>query len=97
MTLRCGKCKECAYWTDECKRINLSVNNGKGNPHLPGETLCWCCKNAVPDAEGRRGCEWSIYNQKVPGWDADRVILSDQEECRTWSYIVKRCPKFVRG
>lgn len=94
--LRAGKCQECYYWTDECKEINLSCNAGRGNPHLPGETLCWCCKNAIPDG-GLKGCEWSVYRQPVPGWEADKTVLSDQGGYKTWSYIVKRCPKFVRG
>lgn len=62
-------------------------------------TLCWLCANAVPSPSPngcgyKTGCEWSIYGQKVPGWDA--------EECRIGgltkpSFLVKSCPKFKRG
>ena len=32
-------------------------------------TLCWGCGNAVPDAEGERGCPWSREGKPVEaGW-----------------------------
>ena len=35
-------------------------------------TLCWGCGNAVPDAEGERGCPWSREGKPVEGWVAER-------------------------
>lgn len=89
------KCKHCQYWCDACKEINLQH---PGQAHLPTESLCWCCKNAVPDKECTRGCDWSIKGKPIDGWEvteASTFVMSDGRQGRT--YKVARCPKFERG
>lgn len=89
------KCKSCPYWCDECKRLNY------GRPsqaHLPTESLCWCCKNAVPDKEGTRGCSWSLNKQPVKGWKVEASSEYHMADGRVAiSYKVSRCPKFERS
>ena len=38
-------------------------------------SICWECKNAVPDE--KYGCTWSISGGKVPveGWDAEPTVI----------------------
>ena len=66
-------------------------------------TLCWGCGNAVPDAEGERGCPWSREGRPVEGWVAERRDIHIQpkrpgEERRAIeSYQVITCPEFVPG
>lgn len=96
--VKSGKCITCPYFSTKCVEINNSHNSGNGNPHQPGESLCWCCKHSIPSTKvANKGCEWSMYRQKVPGWTAEKVKLSDQAGYKTISYVVKRCPKFERG
>ena len=96
--VKSGKCVTCPYFSAKCVEINKSHNSGNSNPHQPGESLCWCCKHSIPSTKvPNKGCEWSMYRQKVPGWDAEKVKLSDQAGYKTISYVVKRCPKFERG
>ncbi len=96
-TYQCGKCLDCEYWCDECLERNTSANFGRGNQHLIGESLCWCCANAVPDYEKGRGCEWSMYRQPVPGWEAESDYINDYDGKMRRRYCVIKCPKFVRG
>ena len=51
------------------------------------ESLCWTCVNSVPRLEEKRGCEWSILFQDVPGWDAKRTGTSVK---------VRSCPKYKK-
>ena len=51
------------------------------------KSLCWFCKNAVPDV--KRGCSWSRSLEPVSGWDA---IPSKH---LAGSYRVRSCPEFV--
>ena len=66
-------------------------------------TICWACGNAVPDAEGERGCPWSREGKPVEGWVAERRDIRIQpkrlgEERRAVeSYQVITCPEFVPG
>ena len=66
-------------------------------------TICWACGNAVPDAEGERGCPWSREGKPVEGWVAERRDIRIQpkrpgEERRAVeSYQVITCPSFVPG
>ena len=66
-------------------------------------TICWACGNAVPDAEGERGCPWSREGRPVEGWEAERRDIRIQprrpgEERRAVeSYQVITCPVFVPG
>ena len=66
-------------------------------------TICWACANAVPDAEGERGCSWSREGKPVEGWVAERRDIRIQpkrpgEERRgVESYQVITCPEFGPG
>lgn len=79
---------------------------------LPAEpqsrTLCWECENAVPKTEGARrggrvlrGCEWSVYGQRVPGWIAKEYQMKmgtkGGVEQFVTSFEVLGCPKFKEG
>lgn len=76
----------------------------KANTRKPHETLCWRCKNAVPNPSIGVGCAWSMHFKPVPNWDAmqtqvnttDYIKDSDRRRA-TASYIVITCPKFERG
>lgn len=64
------------------------------------DTLCWYCKNSVPDKSGKVGCNWSRFLLPLPGWDAEKVTINNMynhRKCVRKSYIVKGCPEFVRG
>lgn len=95
-TYKCGKCIDCPYWSDECLRINMTANNGRGNHHLVGESLCWCCANSVPDGDGH-GCEWSVHARPVPGWEAEPDYIKGYDGKMWKRYCVVKCPKFIRG
>lgn len=62
-------------------------------------SLCMDCSNSVPS--NKHGCEWSMYCKPVPGWDAvpTKVYHRGQvfPEYADDSYLVKRCPKFVKS
>ena len=66
-------------------------------------TICWACGNAVPDADGERGCSWSREGNPVEAWVAERRDIRIQprrpgEERRAVeSYQVITCPEFVPG
>ena len=60
-------------------------------------TLCWDCRNAVPDE--RFGCHWSMRKMPVPGWTADKHVQKGYE---AWgnpglhtTYKVVNCPMFI--
>jgi hypothetical protein len=88
-----GKCINCQYYSPECAR--------REQPHIvhqKNDSLCWCCENAVPDKDGKRGCEWSRYKQPVEGWEVSQVArVQDAKGRLVPSYTVARCPKFKRG
>lgn len=88
-----GKCQYCEYWSDECKKVNAAHCGGQ---HQTGETLCWCCKHAVP-IDGN-GCEWSMYKQPVDGWKVSQLkMFRKNDGTMAYSYRVDKCPKFERG
>lgn len=90
-----NKCQTCKYWCDKCKEINMMHTS---QTHLPTESLCWCCKHAVPDAEGERGCSWSISHKPVKGWKiAENAKYKTADGREIPSYKVSECPKFERG
>ena len=66
-------------------------------------TICWSCANAVPDADGERGCSCSREGRPVEGCVAERRDICIQsahpgEERKTVeSYQVITCPEFVPG
>ena len=61
-----------------------------------GQTLCWTCKNAVPD--GEHGCRWSQHLEPVDGWTATetRVYSKTNLGDTTYkeSYYVIDCPEY---
>lgn len=56
----------------------------------PSVQPCWTCRNAVPNPETGRGCEWSRGLQPVPGWKATQVTKVSFGT--TWS--IHKCPKY---
>lgn len=66
-------------------------------------TICWACGNAVPDAEGERGCPWSREGKPVEGWVAERRDILVQAtrpgggKKPVESYQVITCPEFMPG
>lgn len=90
--MRTGKCQTCAYWSDTCEDINTR----KKQLHGTRDTLCWCCKHAVPGEN--KGCEWSMYRVPVPGWNVDQSGLHRLSNGKlVHTYRVVSCPKFERG
>lgn len=90
-----SKFKTCPYRCEKCREINMSRPE---QSHCSSGTLCWCCKHAVPDRDGKRGCEWSVYSQEVPGWEVSEnteYIMANGS--KSVAYNVIRCPKFERG
>lgn len=66
------------------------------------ETLCWSCKNAVPNLEQTRGCSWSREFVPVKGWDAiettvgvTRFADGSRYYTREPNYLIIKCPEFV--
>lgn len=56
-----------------------------------GRTLCWVCRNAMPNDRGT-GCEWSALGKPVEGWKALHHKVG--ADTLTDSYRVFECPKF---
>mgnify|MGYP005756871875 CR=1 FL=1 len=67
------------------------------------QTLCWSCANAVPSADGERGCPWSLEGKPVEGWSARRRDIQLQspkkkDKARSVeSYLVVACPLYRPG
>lgn len=59
------------------------------------QQLCWRCKNACG------GCNWSANLEPVQGWDAEpcRRVYRDSAVGTRYidSYIIRKCPEYVRG
>lgn len=53
-------------------------------------TLCWTCKNAVPNFKKKIGCSWSIALEPVAGWDAEQHCVDG-----VTSYRVDSCPYYI--
>lgn len=58
------------------------------------QTICWNCKNSVPDPYGKHGCSWSRKFAPVEGWDAIPTYHAGNDSVYL-SYEVKSCPQFV--
>ncbi len=72
------------------KALTLSPRGFSG---ASASTLCWHCQNAVPDADGERGCSWSREGKPVAGWEAEIRPLNLSKE-QIISYCVRSCPEF---
>lgn len=78
--------------TLECDVEELGNITTTEKRNVKGQTLCWTCKNAVPDMIGH-GCEWSRSGKPVEGWTAEEDMILDKIE----SYKVIECPKYEEG
>lgn len=94
----CTECGEpmkpttCGYYRAVCEVCKAEIKRKQDG------TLCWKCKNAVPDKNGH-GCNWSRKRQPVEGWVAKETKLKmykneQGEEVYTKSYHVILCPEF---
>lgn len=57
---------------------------------MKSQQPCWTCRNAVPSADGRHGCEWSEELRPVPGWDAE--LITKPGLGILWA--IRSCPKY---
>lgn len=94
-------CVECGEPTDKkpngnyyslCDNCNMKklIKSGK-------ITLCWACRNAVPDRRGEKGCNWSRKKKPVDGWEATPTECRVTRGLTVPSFHVKSCPEFVEG
>lgn len=67
------------------------------------DSLCWECRNAVPNLEKLCGCSWSLFFIPVEGWDAEPTRINNgnrtdnQALPPSRSYHVFSCPYFEKG
>ena len=61
------------------------------------QTICWECVNAVPSADGSRGCNWSRKLEPVAGWNATQYERSNNESKPYITWCVHSCPEYVRS
>jgi len=81
------------WWFIRCeksrtKKLNKQAHSDKA------QSLCWSCQNAVPSADGKRGCEWSIKKQPVEGWTAVEKWQAAMRGGQMRCYKVISCPKY---
>lgn len=86
-----SKCSECREKAKKAKRAADEKSNKQK------QSLCWFCRNAVPDDKGKQGCNWSRNKLPVDGWDAIPTKLKVAAHMTVPSYHVKTCPEFVEG
>lgn len=55
------------------------------------QTLCWTCRNAVPDKDWIYGCSWSRRLKPVEGWVAERT--TKKPDLQSWKVI--ECPEYI--
>ena len=61
---------------------------GNTNGYRPSQSICWHCKNAVPDEDC--GCSWSMHFIPVEGW-----VVKQTKRKNDRSFCVLECPEFV--
>lgn len=92
------KCTACPYHCAKCDEIE---RRRPPDLHTGNDTLCWCCKHAVPktDSKGRctAGCSWSRFHVPVKGWKCAAVVTYQWGNRRVIAYRVIECPMFERG
>ena len=68
------------------------------NKNRKSNTICWECRNAVPD--GMYGCSWSTELLPVAGWIAEKTKLQSYTNSNTkktyTSFEVIKCPQFIK-
>ena len=67
--------------------------------YMQSMTICWDCENAVPSADGGKGCPWSVNGQPVEGWKAKRqdvLVVVCGRRRKIESYMVKKFPMFKK-
>lgn len=87
--------------------MRLSASHSSSSGDAMETTICWTCKNAVPDRDGEVGCAWSRSFVPVEGWEATptKIVLIYNDEHAEHrrgprtddSYIVHSCPEYERG
>jgi hypothetical protein len=76
----------------DCRKHANIITHWKALPEPPIQsTICWICKNSVPNPENGVGCSWSNHSKPVEGWVARP---SDKYED---GYCVIECPEFIKG
>lgn len=55
------------------------------------ETLCWKCKNAYGN------CSWSKRFKPVDGWAAVPTKVNAGYKGQMDSFLVTKCPEFIKG
>ena len=93
----CTECGEPAEQTETGKYYALCSKCREKQRTTQKGTLCWRCKNSVPDVYGRRGCNWSRYKLPVEGWTAKETRLRTLPDTYVTSYHVYSCPEFSEG
>lgn len=92
------KCDTCIHRCNKCLEIALTRPADK---HYTSDTLCWCCKNAVPKKDEYdnyiTGCSWSIKAIPVNGWQYSKKTITYYDDKAVYTYLVTSCPKFERG
>ena len=92
--------KRCTVCPHHCKKCD-DIAKSRPTEHNPTDTLCLCCKHAVPktDHKGRyiAGCSWSMYHTPVKGWECSSVAVYKCNGKTITSYRVSKCPMFERG
>ena len=71
------------------KEVKMGFKEGNDDGFERSKTICWSCRNAVPD--GKNGCSWSESFTPVEGWTA----LPPRSRVKG-SYKVVKCPKYRR-
>lgn len=86
------KCRTCEYHCAECDKIRKEErSHGSVSHHNPGDSLCWCCKKAIPSEEYY--CSYSRDLVPVDHWVAKKRITKEG----AIQYNVLSCPEFERG
>lgn len=93
-----GKCNTCRY---KCSKCNDMARARQPEPLPADASLCWCCKNAVPEKDDKgnytAGCAWSMHKKPVEGWEVCKVADVYEGGKRYRTYCVRSCPQFERG
>lgn len=65
------------------------------NPYEKDQLCCFCA-NAVPSADGKRGCSWSRELAPVEGWTAEVTnVPTYYKKTNHAGYHIIDCPEFV--